>query len=163
MNTRHLTLQRRIATPLGPLTAARSAVGLAGLWFDGQKHHPGPLDVPEDDGSDAVLAATEAALTAYFSGRPFTLPPLDPAGTAFQREVWQALLAIEPGSPDTYGHLARRLGQTQAARAVGAAVGRNPISILIPCHRVVGADGSLTGYAGGLERKRALLKLECRA
>jgi len=160
MNTRHLILQRRIATPLGPLTAARSATGLSGLWFDGQKHHPGELDVPEDDGSDAVLSATEAALKAYFAGRSFTMPPLDPAGTEFQREVWQMLLEIAPGASDTYGHLAERLGRTQAARALGAAVGRNPISILIPCHRVVGADGSLTGYAGGLDRKRALLRLE---
>ena len=160
MNIQHLTLQRRIATPLGPLTAARSAAGLAGLWFDGQKHHPGDLDVPEDDGRDPVLSATEAALTAYFAGQPFTMPPLDPAGTEFQRAVWQALLDIQAGASDTYGQLAERLGRAQAARALGAAVGRNPISILIPCHRVVGADGSLTGYAGGLDRKRALLKLE---
>jgi methylated-DNA-[protein]-cysteine S-methyltransferase len=156
----HHILQRRIATPLGPLTAARSAAGLSGLWFDDQKHHPGALGVPEDDGSDAVLSATAAALTAYFSGKPFQLPPLDPAGTAFQREVWQALLAIEPGRPSTYGALAGRLGRASAARALGAAVGRNPISVLVPCHRVVGADGSLTGYAGGLERKQALLSLE---
>ncbi|KQV87616.1 methylated-DNA--[protein]-cysteine S-methyltransferase [Pelomonas sp. Root1237] len=156
----HHVLQRRIETPLGPLTAARSATGLSGLWFDGQKHHPGALDVPEDDGSDAVLSATEAALTAYFSGKSFDLPPLDPAGTAFQREVWQALLAIAPGQPSTYGALAERLGRASAARALGAAVGRNPISVLVPCHRVVGADGSLTGYAGGLERKQALLSLE---
>ncbi|CAM3835033.1 methylated-DNA--[protein]-cysteine S-methyltransferase [Roseateles saccharophilus] len=156
----HHILQRRIATPLGPLTAARSAAGLSGLWFDGQKHHPGPLDVPEDDGSDAVLSAAAAALAAHFSGGRYELPPLDPAGTAFQREVWRALLEIPAGTPDTYGHLAERLGRAQAARALGAAVGRNPISILIPCHRVVGADGSLTGYAGGLERKKALLSLE---
>ena len=156
----HHILQRRIATPLGPLTAARSATGLSGLWFDGQKHHPGALGVPEDDGSDAVLSATAAALTAYFSGKPFELPPLDPAGTAFQREVWQALLAIAPGQPSTYGELAGRLGRASAARALGAAVGRNPISVLVPCHRVVGADGALTGYAGGLDRKQALLKLE---
>ncbi|WP_457325037.1 methylated-DNA--[protein]-cysteine S-methyltransferase [Roseateles sp. P5_E11] len=156
----HHVLQRRIETPLGPLTAARSATGLSGLWFDGQKHHPGALDAPEDDGSDAVLSATEAALTAYFSGKSFDLPPLDPAGTAFQREVWQALLAIAPGQPSTYGALAERLGRASAARALGAAVGRNPISVLVPCHRVVGADGSLTGYAGGLERKLALLSLE---
>jgi methylated-DNA-[protein]-cysteine S-methyltransferase len=160
MNTQHLILQRRIATPLGALTAARSAAGLAGLWFDGQKHHPGALDLPVDDGSDAVLAPTEAAVHAYFAGRPFKLPPLDPLGTAFQREVWEALLQIAPGASDSYGRLAQRLGRAQAARALGAAVGRNPISILIPCHRVVGADGSLTGYAGGLERKRALLQLE---
>lgn len=159
----HHILQRRIATPLGPVTLARSAAGLSGLWFDGQKHHPGVLAVPEDDGSDAVLSAAEAALTAYFSGKPFTLPPLDPAGTAFQREVWQALLAIAPGQPATYGALAGRLGRASAARALGAAVGRNPISVLVPCHRVVGADGSLTGYAGGLERKKALLSLEGRS
>lgn len=159
MNSHHI-LQRRISTPLGPLTAARSASGLSGLWFDGQKHHPGALGVPEDDGTDTILSAAEAALAAYFGGRPFTMPPLDPAGTAFQREVWRALLAIAPGACDTYGHLAGRLGRQQAARALGAAVGRNPISILIPCHRVVGADGSLTGYAGGLERKQALLSLE---
>ncbi|MBI3349262.1 MAG: methylated-DNA--[protein]-cysteine S-methyltransferase [Burkholderiales bacterium] len=156
----HHVLQRRIETPLGPLTAARSATGLSGLWFDGQKHHPGALAVPEDDGSDPVLSATATALAAYFSGKPFDMPPLDPAGTVFQREVWQALLSIVPGTPDTYGHLAERLGRAQAARALGAAVGRNPISILIPCHRVVGADGSLTGYAGGLDRKQALLALE---
>ena len=156
----HHILQRRIATPLGPLTAARSAAGLSGLWFDDQKHHPGALNVPEDDGSDALLSATAAALTAYFSGKPFQLPPLDPAGTAFQREVWQALLAIEPGQPSTYGALAGRLGRASAARALGAAVGRNPISVLVPCHRVIGADGSLTGYAGGLDRKKALLTLE---
>lgn len=156
----HHILQRRIATPLGPLTAARSAAGLSGLWFDDQKHHPGALNVPEDDGSDALLSATAVALTAYFSGKPFQLPPLDPAGTAFQREVWQALLAIEPGQPSTYGALAGRLGRASAARALGAAVGRNPISVLVPCHRVIGADGSLTGYAGGLDRKKALLTLE---
>ncbi|MFN3860043.1 MAG: methylated-DNA--[protein]-cysteine S-methyltransferase [Roseateles sp.] len=159
----HHILQGRIATPLGPLTAARSAAGLSGLWFDGQKHHPGVLDVPEDDGHDAVLAATAAALTAYFGGKPFTLPPLDPAGTPFQRAVWRALLEIPPGRPDTYGALAARLGRAsaaRAARAVGAAVARNPISVLVPCHRVVGADGSLTGYAGGLQRKQALLALE---
>ncbi|MCE4555879.1 methylated-DNA--[protein]-cysteine S-methyltransferase [Roseateles cellulosilyticus] len=158
--TLHHRLQRRIATPLGPLTAARSATGLSGLWFDDQKHHPGPLDVPVDDGADPVLAATADALAAYFGGQSFTLPPLDPAGTAFQRAVWQALLDIPPGTPATYGRLAERLGRAQGARALGAAVGRNPISILIPCHRVIGADGSLTGYAGGLARKQALLALE---
>jgi methylated-DNA-[protein]-cysteine S-methyltransferase len=158
--TSHHLLQRRLATPLGPLTAARSAAGLSGLWFDGQKHHPGALAVPVDDGQDPVLAATADALAAYFSGRAFTLPPLDPAGTDFQRAVWRALLDIPPGAPDTYGRLAQRLGRANAARALGAAVGRNPISVLVPCHRVVGADGSLTGYAGGLARKQALLALE---
>jgi len=160
MSHHHHILQRRMETPLGPLTAARSAAGLSGLWFDGQKHHPGPLDVPADDGTDAILSATEAALRAYFNGKPVRLPPLDPAGTAFQREVWRALLEIPAGTPDSYGRLAARLGRASAARALGAAVGRNPISILVPCHRVVGADGALTGYAGGIERKQALLSLE---
>ncbi|RZJ05742.1 MAG: methylated-DNA--[protein]-cysteine S-methyltransferase [Rubrivivax sp.] len=156
----HHILQRRIGTPLGAVTLARSAAGLSGLWFDGQKHHPGELGVPHDDGHDPVLSGAQAALTAYFSGKPFDVPPLDPAGTPFQRAVWQALLDIEAGASDTYGRLAERLGRAQAARALGAAVGRNPISILIPCHRVVGANGSLTGYAGGLDRKKALLSLE---
>lgn len=160
MSADHHILQRRIESPLGPITAARSAAGLSGLWFDDQKHHPGPLGVPEDDGTDPVLRATAEALAAYFNGEPFALPPLDPAGTPFQREVWQALLDIAPGRPATYGALAQRLGRASAARALGAAVGRNPISVLVPCHRVVGADGSLTGYAGGLARKQALLTLE---
>lgn len=160
MTAHHHILQRRIDTPLGPLTAARSAAGLSGLWFDDQKHHPGPLAVPVDGGDDPVLAATAQALAAYFSGRRVTLPPLDPAGTEFQRAVWQALLDIAPGQPSTYGALAERLGRAGAARALGAAIGRNPISVLVPCHRVVGADGSLTGYAGGLARKQALLALE---
>ncbi|MFG6469043.1 methylated-DNA--[protein]-cysteine S-methyltransferase [Roseateles sp. BYS87W] len=160
MKPHHHILQRRLDTPLGPVTLARSAAGLSGLWFDGQKHHPGPLPAPVDEGRDPVLAAAAQALQAYFNGQPFTLPPLDPAGTAFQREVWQALLAITPGQPATYGALAQRLGRATAARALGAAVGRNPISVLVPCHRVVGAGGALTGYAGGLHRKQALLALE---
>lgn len=160
MTRHHHILQRRIDTPLGPLTAARSAAGLSGLWFDDQKHHPGPLAVPVDDGHDPVLNAAAAALTAYFAGQPFDLPALDPAGTEFQRQVWLALLTIPAGDPASYGELAQRLGRASAARALGAAVGRNPISVLVPCHRVVGADGSLTGYAGGLARKQALLTLE---
>lgn len=159
--THHL-LQRRITTPLGAMTAARSAAGLSGLWFDDQKHHPGPLAVPWDDGTDPVLDATARALGDYFERRPVRPPPLDPAGTPFQRQVWQALLHITPGAPASYGQLAERLGHPRAVRALGAAVGRNPVSILIPCHRVIGADGSLTGYAGGLARKQALLALEWR-
>lgn len=160
MTPQHHILQRRIDTPLGPLTATRSAAGLSGLWFDDQKHHPGPLAVPVDDGSDPVLSAAAVALAAYFAGQPYRLPALDPSGTEFQRQVWQALLTIPAGQPASYGELAQRLGRANAARALGAAVGRNPISVLVPCHRVVGADGSLTGYAGGLARKQALLSLE---
>lgn len=152
--------QGRIDTPLGPLTALRDQHGLLGLWFDGQKHHPGTLDAPEVR-SDPLFRQVEAGLTAYFRGQ--VLPqdlPLTPQGTPFQRAVWQALLEIPAGQSRSYGELAARLGKPGSARAVGAAVGRNPVSILIPCHRVLGADGSLTGYAGGLDRKRALLALE---
>jgi methylated-DNA-[protein]-cysteine S-methyltransferase len=163
MNTTHHVCQRRIDTPLGPVTLARSARGLSGLWFDGQKHHPGGLDLPVAPSADAVLDAAEAALTSYFAGEVPALPPLDPAGTEFQRAVWRALLEVRPGQPTSYGALATRLGRSSAVRALGAAVGRNPISVLIPCHRVVGADGSLTGYAGGLDKKRALLDLEAQA
>lgn len=152
--------QARIDTPLGPLTAAATARGLAGLWFDGQRHHPGPIDAPLD-ATQPHLAQAARELAAYWRDprTPFAVP-LDPRGTPFQRAVWQALRGIDPGAVDHYGALATRLGRAGAARAVGAAVGRNPISIIVPCHRVLGQDGSLTGYAGGLERKRALLQHE---
>lgn len=152
--------QQRINTPLGPLTALRNEEGLVGLWFDGQKHHPGTLDAPEVE-ADPLLMQIEQSLQGYFKGQ--VLPrdlPLDPQGTPFQRAVWQALLAIPAGQSRSYGELAAQLGKPGSARAVGAAVGRNPVTILIPCHRVLGANGSLTGYAGGLERKEALLRLE---
>lgn len=152
--------QARINTPLGSLTALRDESGLRGLWFDGQKHHPGEIDAPEHP-ADPLFRQVEAGLRAYFGGQelPSDLP-LHPQGTPFQRAVWQALLQIPPGESRSYGELAAQLGRPGSARAVGAAVGRNPVSILIPCHRVLGADGSLTGYAGGLERKKALLALE---
>lgn len=146
-------------TPLGRLLIARNADGLSGLWFEDQKYHPGALAAPRDD-EDPLLRDTVAAMRAYFAGRAATLPPMSPSGTAFQQAVWQALLAIPAGETVTYGALAARLGRPEAVRAVAAAVGRNPVSVLIPCHRVIGADGSLTGYAGGLHRKEALLTIE---
>jgi methylated-DNA-[protein]-cysteine S-methyltransferase len=168
-----LVAQARIETPLGPMTAAATAKGLAGLWFDGQRHHPGPLAAPVDE-DNAFIAQARRELAAYFgrqAGRargdraaraPFAgfTVPLDPQGTAFQQRVWQRLVRIGDGRCSHYGELARQLGRPEAARAVGAAVGRNPISIIVPCHRVLGRDGSLTGYAGGLQRKSALLQLE---
>lgn len=155
--------QARIATPLGPLTAVATARGLAGLWFDGQRHHPGPIDAPVD-AANPHLAQAARELAAYWrdAGTRFALA-LDPQGTPFQRAVWLALGTIGSGEVDRYGALAARLGRPGAARAVGAAVGRNPISIVVPCHRVLGQDGSLTGYAGGLERKQALLRHEAGA
>ena len=162
MKKPHHLRQQRIHTPLGWLTATRSARGLSGLWFDDQRHHPGALEL-ESVVADPLLSEVDAALQCYFKGQALPaalLATLDPLGTPFQCEVWRALLQIPPGQSRSYGVLARQLGRPQAARALGAAVGRNPVSILIPCHRVLGADGSLTGYAGGLDRKRALLKLE---
>ena len=102
-------------------------------------------------------------LSEYFAGQrqQFDLPLDLSGGTAFQQAVWQALLTIKPGQTSSYGNVSKTIGNAAAVRAVGAAVGRNPISIIVPCHRVLGSDGSLTGYAGGLDRKTALLRLEC--
>jgi methylated-DNA-[protein]-cysteine S-methyltransferase len=163
MTPTRLVAQCRIDTPLGAMTLATTPAGLAGAWFDGQAHHPGPLAAPMDP-AHPVLQAAAAQLGAYFGGRlqGFALP-LDATGTPFQLAVWRALLAIPAGATTDYGALAAALGRPRAARAVGAAVGRNPLSIVVPCHRVVGRDGGLTGYAGGLDRKRALLALEAAA
>jgi methylated-DNA-[protein]-cysteine S-methyltransferase len=152
--------QARWHSPLGPMTLAATERGLAGVWFDAQKHHPGPLLAPEQPGQRFIAQAIDE-LAAYFDGRlqHFTVA-LDPQGTPFQRAVWQALLAIAPGRTSTYAALAAALGSASAARATGAAVGRNPVSVIVPCHRVLGHDGALTGYAGGLHRKAALLRLE---
>ena len=156
-----LQAQARLATPMGAMTAAATADGLAGLWFDDQAHHPGPLMVPVDAGQ-RWLHATQAALDAYFAGaaEPLGIVPLDLHGTAFQQAVWRALIALPRGATSTYGRIASAVGAPAAVRAAGAAIGRNPVSILVPCHRVLGHDGSLTGYAGGLHRKQALLVTE---
>ena len=156
-----LVAQADIDTPIGTLTALATARGLAGLWFDAQAHHPGALAAPVD-ARNAHIEAARAWLAAYWSGRdPSGLPlALDLHGTPFQRAVWQALLAIPFGATRSYGEIAERAGSPAAVRAAGAAIGRNPVSIIVPCHRVIGRDGSLTGYAGGLDRKQALLQLE---
>ena len=149
-----------VATPLGPVLLARTERGLAGLWFESQKHHPGEFATPVRP-DDTLLARAAAQLAGYFAGArgDFDLP-LDLLGTPFQRAVWEALRLIPAGKTMSYGALASRLGLAQAVRAVAGAVGRNPVSVIVPCHRVLGADGSLTGYAGGVERKRHLLALE---
>jgi methylated-DNA-[protein]-cysteine S-methyltransferase len=152
-----------VDTPLGRVRIARTARGLAGLWFEGQKHHPGDLSAPQRD-DDPLLNDAARQLAQYFAGerRDFELP-LDLQGTPFQQAVWQALQRIPAGRTRSYGEVAQALGAPAAVRAVGAAVGRNPASLVVPCHRVLGRDGSLTGYAGGVERKQALLALESRA
>lgn len=152
-----------VASPLGQLWLVATDRGIAGIWFDDQSHHPGALSVPEDR-SQAHVAQAAAWLDEYWRLTPARMrapmPSLDPQGTAFQLNVWRALLKIAPGRTSTYGAIAEQVGAPQGARAVGAAVGRNPLGILVPCHRVIGRDGSLTGYAGGLPRKVALLKHE---
>lgn len=162
---RACTAQALVDTPLGPMRLVRTANGLAGAWFDGQKHHPGELPAPELP-DDPLLQRAASQLRRYFAGThaadgAFDLP-LDLRGTAFQRAVWDALLHIPAGATCSYGEIARAIGSPQAVRAVGAAVGRNPLSLIVPCHRVVGSGGALTGYAGGIERKQALLALEQR-
>ena len=152
----------RYSSPLGEITLAAQDGALIGLWFFGQKYDRAgleklPLEARPDD--RAVLEAACLWLDGYFAGEEAEPAfPLAPQGTAFQQRVWERLRAIPYGETVSYGDLARSLGSS--ARAVGAAVGRNPISVLIPCHRVLSSDGSLTGYAGGLERKKALLELE---
>jgi methylated-DNA-[protein]-cysteine S-methyltransferase len=152
--------QTVIDTPLGALLLARTPAGLAGAWFEGQRHHPPQLDAPQV-AQDPLFERVADQLGRYFAGSLTAFDvPFDLQGTAFQRAVWQVLLAIGPGTTRSYGDIARELGKPVAVRAVGAAVGRNPVSILVPCHRVIGSDGSLTGYAGGIDRKVALLRLE---
>ena len=160
MNPPRCAAQARIDSPLGPLTLAATDRGLALVWFDGQAHRAAVVDAPLAP-QHPHLALASRELDAYWrdARAPFTVP-LDPPGTPFQQAVWQALRAIAPGAVASYGEIARRLGRPAAVRAVGAAIGRNPLSIVVPCHRVLGRDGSLTGYAGGLARKQALLDRE---
>ncbi|MBI3369400.1 MAG: methylated-DNA--[protein]-cysteine S-methyltransferase [Burkholderiales bacterium] len=157
----HIRAKARIATQLGTMTAAATNAGLAGLWFDNQRHHPGELAAPLQP-HQRWLEAAAIAVERYFKGDadPLRGLALDLHGTPFQRAVWQQLLALPAGGTATYGEIAGRIGSPAALRAAGAAIGRNPVSVLVPCHRVLGSDGSLTGYAGGLDRKRALLQHE---
>ncbi len=155
-----LVAQTRIDTPLGALTLATTARGLALAWFDGQAHRSETVNAPHDaDHPHLQLAARELQRYWQAPQQGFTVP-LDPAGTPFQQAVWRVLRGIAPGALLSYGAVAQTIGKPTAVRAVGAAIGRNPLGIIVPCHRVVGADGGLTGYAGGLDRKQALLVLE---
>ncbi|MDM0104245.1 methylated-DNA--[protein]-cysteine S-methyltransferase [Variovorax sp. J22R24] len=150
-----------IDSSLGGVTLAATDKGLAGVWFDQQRHWPDTAGW-QADANHPVLMEAAAQLMDYFAGRRkhFDLTLDLSHGTAFQQSVWQALLAIPAGQTTSYGALSAGVGNPAAVRAVGAAVGRNPISVIVPCHRVLGSDGSLTGYAGGLDRKTALLELE---
>lgn len=148
-----------IDTPLGEMLATAAGEQITGLYFCGQQYFPaGDFNATKPSG---VLIVLRDQLQEYFDGRrrQFDLP-LAPQGTPFQQSVWQQLLKIPYGETRSYGDLANALNNLGAIRAVGAANGRNPISIVIPCHRVIGSDGTLTGYAGGIERKQKLLARE---
>ena len=148
-----------IHTPIDRLIVASDGAAVAGVWM--ANADPDDVDWAQRRGTDAVLTEARAELTAYFDGRLRTFElPLAPNGTEFQRRVWTALTGIPFGSTISYAELARRVNNTAAVRAVGAANGRNPIPIIVPCHRVIGSDGSLTGFGGGLDRKRWLLHHE---
>ncbi|MGD2050917.1 MAG: methylated-DNA--[protein]-cysteine S-methyltransferase [Acidimicrobiia bacterium] len=152
-----------LPSPVGDLTVVATDRGIrAVLWpGDDDSRVPLPETVPDPERRHPVLAAAATQLTEYFEGTRTTFDlPLDLRGTDFQEASWRALVAIPYGATTTYQAVARRLGRPTAARAVGAATGRNPISIVVPCHRVVGSDGSLTGFAGGIVAKRWLLRHE---
>jgi methylated-DNA-[protein]-cysteine S-methyltransferase len=157
------TLYSFFESPVGPLLLMSDGAALTGLHTESDKYRPKiRSDWMRDD--DAIPFATvKAQLRDYFEGRltEFDLP-LNPRGTAFQMRVWEKLCGIPFGETISYAELARRIGNPNASRAVGMANSRNPVSIIVPCHRVIGADNSLTGYAGGLDRKRALLEHEMR-
>jgi methylated-DNA-[protein]-cysteine S-methyltransferase len=150
-------------TPLGTMLLVARGEALTRIDFDEARHRPVIGADWRRAPHDPVLRAARTQLEEYFAGRRrrFELP-LAPLGTAFQRAVWAAIGAVPFGATIAYRELAARVGRPDSARAAGAATGRNPWAIVVPCHRIVGADGALTGYAGGLERKRALLALEAR-
>ena len=151
----------RFESPLGPMLAAAHEDGLLGVWFTDQKYAPVIGADWREDVHDPLLRRARTQFDAYFAGARVRFDlPLAARGTRFQRHVWAAIAEVPYGSTTTYAALARAAGSPQGARAAGAATGRNPLSIVVPCHRIVGAHGALTGYAGGLERKRALLALE---
>jgi len=153
-----------VESPLGSMLVTTNGQAVTGIYFVGQKYGRDGVDCGPASPGDSVLSEAARQIAEYFAGNRerFELP-LAGDGTPFQRRVWKALGEIPFGDTVTYGDIARRIGAPRAIRAVGAAIGRNPISIAVPCHRVVGANGSLTGYAGGLDRKRALLALERRS
>jgi methylated-DNA-[protein]-cysteine S-methyltransferase len=153
-------------SPIGDILLAADEIGLTGLWFEGQKYFANTLPdehIPQETG---ILTKAKKWLDIYFSGEePTFTPPLHPTGSTFRQAVWQILLQIPYGQTITYGEIACKIAKRQnisrmSAQAVGGAVGHNEISIIIPCHRVVGTNGSLTGYAGGIDKKISLLELE---
>lgn len=161
-----MTYIQHYDSPLGGILLAADEIGLTGLWFDGQKYFALDLSGERIEQEMPVLTEARRWLDIYFTGKePDFTPPLHPAGSEFRKAVWEILSQIPYGQTTTYGEIARQLAEKQglarmSAQAVGGAVGHNEISIIIPCHRVVGTNGSLTGYAGGIHKKEQLLELE---
>lgn len=158
-----MTYTQTHESPLGRILLAADEVGLTGLWLDSQKYFGGTLPAELTERETPILCGAKRWLDLYFSGKePRFTPPLHPFGSPFRKAVWEILLQIPYGQTITYGDIARRLasGGKMSAQAVGGAVGHNQVSVIIPCHRVVGANGNLTGYAGGIAKKIALLELE---
>ncbi|URZ87397.1 methylated-DNA--[protein]-cysteine S-methyltransferase [Floricoccus penangensis] len=153
-----------IESPVGTLTLASDGQSLTGLWIKNQKYYGLGIDEPSESIDLPVFAETKRWLDLYFSGvNPNFYPPLNPKGTEFRQEIWKLLTQIPYGQTVTYGQLSQMMkdnGLKSSPQAVGGAAGHNPISIIIPCHRVLGSDGTLTGYAGGLENKMKFLDLE---
>ena len=148
-------------SPHGEMLLVATEDGLSGIYFKGQKYFPKKDTTWQLSPNHAPLKQAKRELAQYFAGRRKRFKvPLDPQGTPFQRSVWKQISKVAFGKTTTYSELARRAGHAGSARAAGAATGRNPLSVIVPCHRIMGANGSLTGYAGGLARKRALLQLE---
>ena len=156
-----MTRFARYESPLGPMYATAEDDGITHIEFQGAKYAPAEQPDWIEDPKAPALAACGTQLAEYFAGTrtEFDLP-LAPRGSTFQKRVWEEIARVPYGETISYAELARRAGAPGQARAAGAATGRNPVSLVIPCHRIVGSDGSLTGYAGGLERKRELLELE---
>lgn len=155
---RHLRMPQ---TPVGPIVLVADGDSLAGVYMREHRHAPEVTQFGPEIADDPFLVGVARQLSEYFAGeREMFDVPVSPRGTDFQRLVWDGLREIPYGQTWTYAQLARHIGQPTASRAVGLANGRNPVSIVVPCHRVVGSDGSLTGYGGGLDNKRALLDLE---
>jgi methylated-DNA-[protein]-cysteine S-methyltransferase len=153
--------QRLIPSPIGTLTLVASDTGLVAILWQNDRPRRVVLPATTEDPTHPILLETERQLSEYFSGQRDTFTvSLDMRGTPFQKEVWNLLQSIPYGSTMTYGEIARHLNRPTATRAVGAANGRNPVSIIVPCHRVIGSTGKLTGFAGGLEAKAHLLNLE---
>jgi len=149
-----------LPSPLGELLAVASSRGLAGLYLPGDRHGPGTPDV-DWRRDDSAFLSLHSQLGAYFDGQPVSFDvPLDLVGTPFRKRVWEALRAIPYGMTTSYADIARRIGAPSAARAVGMANGRNPVAIIVPCHRVIGSNGAMTGYASGIANKCYLLELE---